>query len=67
MTKFGELIGSQTPTLQAPSSPEQSTGVPAQLPAVHESAVVQRSPSSQSPPSLAGVLTQSPDSESQVP
>jgi len=42
------------PTAQVLSRAEQLRGLPPQVPAVHESPVVQKRPSSQVPPSFAG-------------
>src|SRR6185503_1612212 len=58
----------QTPTVHAPSRPEQSRGVgPAHVPLVQTSPTVQNSPSLQPPPSLAACASQASVDSLQTP
>jgi hypothetical protein len=59
--------GLQVPTRQPLFRPEQSTGVPPHAPPEQTSFCVQRSPSSQAPPSLTGVASQRPFAGLQTP
>ncbi len=61
------VTGEHTPTLQASSRPEQSSGCPSHEPASQRSSSVQASPSSQGWASLAGSPTQAPVAVSQAP